>query len=121
MLREVIPIPDITNKEKEEIRTLAKCFSEILSKVSFKKGSSIYYLTFKSIYKRSARWKYCLICGKIDVPEEFYNTKHSCPEVVFHKVQVLVSTSWIQLKKFFLSGEYISVLKEVGINTKGKC
>jgi hypothetical protein len=114
LLGEII-MPDIPAEEKEKIRSLAKIYSNLLSNISFKNGSYIYYSTFKSIYKRSARWKYCMICGKIDTPETFQNEHHLCPSVVFHKVQVLVSTSWIQLKKFFLNGEYKTVLKEIGI------
>ena len=111
----MIILPDIPDEEKEKIRLLAKSYSKILTNISFKNGSYIYYSTFRSIYKRSARWKYCMICGKIDVPEEFQNTLHQCPSEVFHKVQVLVSTSWVQLKNFFLNGEYKTILEEVGI------
>ena len=111
-------MPDISNKEKEEIRILAKCFSGILSKVTFRSGSQIYYLTFKRLYKRSARWKYCLICGLVGLPEDFRKEKHRCPSMVFHNVQVLVSTSWFKLKDFFLNSEYKEVLEEVGINQK---
>ena len=109
-------MPDISNKDKDSIIRLAKCFSRILSKVSFKNGSQIYYYTFQKLYKRSARWRYCLICGRIGSPEEFLKRKHECPTVVFHNVQVLVSTSWFMLKDFFLDAGYEDVLRAVGID-----
>ena len=45
-------MPDISDREKQEIRILAKNYSELLSNISFKNGSYIYYSTFRSIYKR---------------------------------------------------------------------
>jgi len=111
-------MPDISNKEKKDIVTLAKCFSGILSKLSFKNGSQLYYFTFEGLYKRSARWKYCLICGEVGLPEKFSKPQHVCPTLVFHNVQVLVSTSWFKLKEFFLESGYVQVLENMGVNHK---
>ncbi|MCE7740979.1 MAG: hypothetical protein GOP50_00850 [Candidatus Heimdallarchaeota archaeon] len=111
-------MPDISYKEKNDIKILAKCFSGVLSKLSFKNGSQLYHFTFNSLYKRSARWKYCLICGRIGLPEEFNKPNHICPTLVSHNVQVLVSTSWFKLKDFFLESGYIQVLEELGVNHK---
>ena len=110
-------MPDITSEDKTSIRNLAKCFSRILSRVSFKNGSQIYHYTFQHLYKRSARWKYCLLCGKIGSPEDLQNREHKCPRAVFHNIQVLVSTSWYKLRDFFLEQGYKEVLNLVGIDS----
>jgi len=113
-------MPDIPDKEKEEIRVLATHFSKLMVKLSFKNGSQIYYEVFRTLYSRSARWKYCLICGKIGLPEEFIYNKHDCPPVSFHKIQNKVSTSWIRLRDFFLKGDYKKLLERIGIQNMKK-
>ena len=111
-------MPDIPIEDKSSIKKLAKCFSRILSRVSFNNGSQIYHYTFQHLYKRSARWKYCLLCGEIGLPEAFQKGEHDCPNAVFYNIQVLVSTSWFKLRDFFLEQGYKEVLNLLGINSK---
>ncbi len=113
-------MPDIPDKEKEEIRVIAVQFSKLMAKLSFKNGSQIYYEVFRMLYSRSARWRYCLICGKIGLPNEFIINNHDCPPVSFHKIQNKVSTSWIRLRNFFLKDDYLKILEKKGVQNLNK-
>lgn len=113
-------MPDIPDKEKEEIRSMAAHFSKLMATLSFKNGSQIYYEVFSALYSRSARWRYCLICGKVDLPEEFTNKRHDCPPVSFHKVQTKVPTSWMKLRDFFIKEKYKKTLEKIGTQNSKK-
>lgn len=55
------------------------------------------------------------MCGQIDYSEEMLLPKHECPSLLVLKYPLCCSTSWIQLKDFFLSDKYLSTLSEVGL------
>ena len=113
-------MPDIPNKEKQEIRILAEDFSCLIATLSFKKGSYIFYEVFKSLYSRSARWRYCLICGNIDLPKDFIHKDPNYPQVSCHKIQSLIPTSWMKLRDFFIKGNYKKLLKAMGVQNVEK-
>ncbi|MBY8999718.1 MAG: hypothetical protein KGD64_02280 [Candidatus Heimdallarchaeota archaeon] len=108
-------MPDIPSKEKYLIKLIAEKYSKIISRLQFKNGSLIYQKTYNQLYKKSARWKFCLLCGKIDYSEDFKGSKHACPPLLFQKYPLCCSTSWIQLKEFFLLEKYLDTLSEVGV------
>ncbi|MHA1346358.1 MAG: hypothetical protein ACTSVO_02260 [Candidatus Heimdallarchaeaceae archaeon] len=108
-------MPDITRKEKYLIKLIAEKYSKILSRLQFSTGSLVYQKTYDILYKKSSRWKYCLLCGKIAEPETFTRGTHTCPPLLFQKQPICCSTSWIQLKDFFLSQKYLETLSTVGV------
>ena len=108
-------MPDITRKEKYLIKLIAEKYSKILSRLQFSNGSLVYQKTYDRLYKKSSRWKYCLLCGKIATPEAFAQGTHSCPPLLFQKQPICCSTSWVQLKDYFLSQKYLETLSDVGV------
>ncbi|GAH87306.1 unnamed protein product, partial [marine sediment metagenome] len=106
---------DITRKEKYLIRLIAEKYSKILSRLKFSNGSLIYQRTYGQLYKKSSRWKFCLLCGKIATVDSFTLDKHTCPPLLFQKHPICCSTSWIQLRDFFLTNKYLETLSEVGV------
>ena len=107
-------MPDITKKEKYLIKLIAEKYSKVLSRLKFSNGSLVYQKTYENLYKKSARWKYCLLCGKIAASEDFTRITHACPHLLFQNQPICCSTSWFQLKGFFLSDKYLEIL----INSK---
>ena len=108
-------MPDITDKEKYLIKIIAERYSKILTHLKFSNGTLIYQKTYEKLFKKSARWKYCLLCGKIDRPEAFKTREHKCPPLIFQNHPICCSTSWIQLREFFLTDTYLNTLAEVGV------
>lgn len=108
-------MPDITAKEKQLIKIIAEKYSKVISRLQFNNGSLIYQKTYSQLYKKSARWKFCLLCGKIGHSEDFKGLKHTCPPLLFQKYPLCCSTSWVQLRDFFLSDKYLDTLSEVGV------
>ncbi len=106
-------MPDITDLDKSKIRLIAKNYIMGLWSVTFTEGFLAYKETFNSLYKRSAKWKFCLKCGKIGLAEELKEGKHQC---ILKKsvVPVLVTTSWFKLRGFFLTQKYALMLKGIG-------
>jgi hypothetical protein len=109
----VITLPDILDKEKSQIRELAKEYAVSLWKIPFNEGLILYVKTNNELHKHPARWKYCLKCGEINKKEQMDN--HRCLKEI-EDFPVLIQTSWIQLKKFFLSTQYKKLMKEAGID-----
>ena len=108
-------MPDITNEKKKRIRMIAEKYSIILSKIPFEEGVNIYSKTYQSLYIQSARWRFCLLCGKIKHPEEFKQKDHKCSQLSSNDFPILVKTSWVKLEEFFLSRKFLDILKEGGI------
>ncbi len=105
-------MPDITDEKKNLIRVIAGKYSTILSKIPFEEGVLIYSKTYQKLYIQSARWRFCLLCGDIRYPEDFSKNNHKCSQLSSYDFPILVKTSWIKLKDFFLSQKCIEVLRE---------
>ena len=108
-------MPDIPSKEKQLIGLIAKKYSKIISHLKFSNGSLIYQRTYELLYKKSSRWKFCLLCGKISTSDGFKQDRHTCPPLLFQQHPICCSTSWIKLRDFFLSDKYLETLSEVGV------
>jgi hypothetical protein len=108
-------MPDITDEKKNQIRLIAEKYSIILSRIPFEEGVSIYSKTYQALYIQSARWRFCLLCGKIKHPEDFRKSDHKCAYLSSNDFPILVKTSWIKLEDFFLSRDFLDILKEGGI------
>jgi len=108
-------VPDITRKEKYLIRLIAEKYSKILSRLKFGNGSLLYQRAYEKLYKKSSRWKFCLLCGKIAATDNFTQDNHTCPPLLFQKQPIYCSTSWLKLYSFFLSANYLETLSEVGV------
>ncbi|MCG3222544.1 MAG: hypothetical protein H7641_14280 [Candidatus Heimdallarchaeota archaeon] len=106
-------MPDILDKEKSQIRELAKEYAVSMWKIPFNEGLVLYVKTNNELHKHPARWKYCLKCGEINKKEKMDN--HRCLKEI-EDFPVLIQTSWIQLKKFFLSNRFRKLMKEAGID-----
>ena len=108
-------MPDISDKEKYLIKLIAERYSRVLAHLKFNSGALIYQKTYERLFKKSARWKYCLLCGRIERSEFFKTKEHTCPPLIFQNHPICCSTSWIQLREFFLSNMYLDTLAEVGV------
>jgi hypothetical protein len=106
-------LPDILDKEKSQIRELAKEYAISIWKIPFNEGLILFVKTNNELHKHPARWKFCLKCGEIDKKEKMDD--HRCLEEV-EDFPVLIQTSWVQLKKFFLSNRYKKLMKDAGID-----
>ena len=124
---EVISIPKIMNSEKVQIRSRARRFALDLLDASLKNGLELYNEVIEDavidkktgeykggLYKRSARWKICLKCGIIADKNKLKEDNHKCA-LGFSKLPVIITTSWIVLKNFFLSERYIRALQKLGV------
>lgn len=109
----MIILPDILDKEKSQIRELAKEYAVSIWKIPFNEGLILFVKTNNELHKHPARWKFCLKCGEIDKKEKMDG--HRCLEEI-EDFPVLIQTSWIQLKKFFLTNQYKKLMKEAGID-----
>ena len=109
----MIILPDILDKEKSQIRELAKKYAVSIWKIPFNEGLILFVKTYNELHKHPARWKFCLKCGEIDKKEKMDG--HRCLEEI-EDFPVLIQTSWIQLKKFFLTNQYKKLMKEAGID-----
>ncbi len=104
-------MPDITDKKKEHIRIIADKYCTILSKIPFEEGVLLYSKTYQQLFMKSARWRMCLLCGEIRHPEDFTTYNHKCSPLSSYDFPIFVKTSWIRLEDFFLSDEFVDVLK----------
>jgi hypothetical protein len=55
-----------------------------------------------------------LKCGAIESATNLKKDQHSC-SLAFRSFQVLVTTSWVSLSKFFLTDQYIKALQKIGV------
>ena len=104
-------MPDITDEKKNLIRIIAEKYSSILSKIPFEEGVLLYSKTYQKLSMNSARWRMCLLCGEIRHPEDFIPYNHKCSPLSSYDFPIFVKTSWIKLEEFFLSEEYLDILK----------
>ena len=115
-------MPDILSSEKAEIRGIAKNYSQTLWTIPFSKGFIAYIKTSDEISIHPARWRYCFKCGMIlrtnlvkNDETEDQTRNHACI-LEFEDIPLLIKTSWIKLRKFFLIYEkYKEILKEIGL------
>ena len=103
-------MPDVKDAEKAQIKYIARRFVQDLANAPMGEGLTIYSETIDRIHLRSARWKICLKCGTIDKREILNENSHSCSSSLGN-LPVIIQTSWVKLKDFFLSDEYIKLLK----------
>lgn len=113
-------MPDITDEKKRLIRGMAEKYCSILSRVPFENGVRIYLKTYQTLYSKSARWKLCLLCGKIKHTEDFKGNNHEGIQTSFYSLPILVKTSWIKLQDFFLSEKFIDALTESRLENEEK-
>ncbi len=120
-------IPDVKDSEKTQIRSRARRFALDLLDASLGEGLELYNEVIEDavldnkteeykggLYKRSARWKICLKCGIIADKEELKEETHKCASG-FGKLPVIIPTSWIVLKDFFLTNRYVQALQKLGV------
>ena len=123
-------MPDIPTSEKERIRARARYFVLDLWSGPFQNSFMIYDITLRALYKHAARWNFCLMCGKIDTVKKL-TTDHVCIKRYTDKLEkdqlanpknipMIISTSWMKLKEFFLTDKHLTTLKELGIEIKYK-
>ena len=107
-------MPDVKDTEKTQIKSRARRFTLDLQDAPLSSGFEIYSKTVDKLYQRSARWKICLKCGTIDKKESLEEISHSCAEGI-GKLPVIIPTSWVVLKDFFLTTEYTKTLQKLGV------
>jgi hypothetical protein len=123
-------MPDIPTSEKERIRARAKNFVLDLWGGPFQNSFMIYDITLRALYKHAARWNFCLLCGEIDTVKKL-TTDHTCIKDYTAKldkdqlanpknIPMIISTSWMKLKEFFLTDKHLTTLKELGVSIKYK-
>ena len=118
-------MPDITKAEKERIRARAKHFVLDLWGGPFMNSFMVYDVALRALYKHAARWNFCLLCGEIDSVKNL-TTNHECIKEYTDKLNVeqlanpknipmIISTSWMKLREFFLTEKHNETLKELGM------
>jgi len=123
-------MPDIATSDKARIRARAKNFVLDLWGGPFKNSFLVYDITLRALYKHAARWNFCLLCGEIDIVKNL-TTNHDCIKDYTEKlsedqlsnpknIPMIISTSWIKLKEFFLTNKHITTLNELGVEIKYK-
>ncbi|MCE7748512.1 MAG: hypothetical protein GPJ51_08935 [Candidatus Heimdallarchaeota archaeon] len=123
-------MPDIATSDKVRIRARAKNFVLDLWGGPFKNSFLVYDITLRALYKHAARWNFCLLCGEIDIVKNL-TTNHDCIKDYTEKlsedqlsnpknIPMIISTSWIKLKEFFLTNKHITTLNELGVEIKYK-
>ncbi len=121
-------MPDIATSDKLRIRARAKNFVLDLWGGPFKNSFMVYDITLRALYKHAARWNFCLLCGEIDSVKNL-TTNHDCIKDYTEKlneeqlanpknIPMIISTSWMKLKEFFLTNKHITTLKELGVEIK---
>lgn len=110
----VYNMPDVKDAEKTQIKYIAKRYVQDLASAPMSEGLTIYSKTIDKIFLRSARWKICLQCGTINKREILSESNHSCSSTLGN-LPVIIQTSWVKLKEFFLTDEYIKLLDSAGI------
>ncbi|MHA1592657.1 MAG: hypothetical protein ACTSUP_09315 [Candidatus Heimdallarchaeaceae archaeon] len=123
-------MPDIATSDKERIRTRSKHFVLDLWGGPFKNSFMVYDITLRALYKHAARWNFCLLCGEINTVKKL-TTNHDCIKDYTDKlnddqlsnpknIPMIISTSWMKLREFFLTDKHIATLKELGVEIKYK-
>ncbi|MHA1219589.1 MAG: hypothetical protein ACTSSN_05420 [Candidatus Heimdallarchaeaceae archaeon] len=123
-------MPDIATSDKVRIRARAKNFVLDLWGGPFKNSFLVYDITLRALYKHAARWNFCLLCGEIDIVKNL-TTNHDCIKDYTEKlsedqlsnpknIPMIISTSWIKLKEFFLTNKHLTTLNELGVEIKYK-
>ena len=123
-------MPDIATSDKERIRARAKYFVLDLWGGPFKNSFMVYDITLRALYKHAARWNFCLLCGEIDTVKKL-TSNHDCIKDYTEKltedhlsnpknIPMIISTSWIKLREFFLTDKHVATLKELGVEIKYK-
>lgn len=123
-------MPDIATSDKVRIRARARNFVLDLWGGPFKNSFLVYDITLRALYKHAARWNFCLLCGEIDIVKNL-TTNHDCIKDYTEKlsedqlsnpknIPMIISTSWIKLKEFFLTNKHITTLNELGVEIKYK-
>jgi len=121
-------MPDIATADKERIRTRAKNFVLDLWGGPFKNSFMVYDITLRALYKHAARWNFCLLCGEIDTVKKL-TINHECIKDYTEKlsedqlsnpksIPMIISTSWMKLKEFFLTSKHIETLGQLGVEIK---
>jgi hypothetical protein len=111
-------MPDITDKNKRLIKMILRKYSQILTRIPFEDGLSLYTETYNELLVSSARWRICLLCGEIRRSSNFTALNHDCSPTIYHNFPILVKTSWIKLQEFFLSERFLELLRERGMEIK---
>ena len=118
----MINLPDILSSEKSEIREIAKKFARSFWTIPFNKGFVAFVKTNNGLFIHPARWRYCFKCGMVLKTNLSKNDKsddeainHSCI-LESEDFPLLVKTSWIKLRKFFLIDKnHNEILEEIGL------
>ena len=117
-------MPDILSSEKAKIRAIAKNYAQALWTIPFNKGFIAYINTSDLLSVHPARWRYCFKCGMIlrtnlvKNDETNDETKNHACILEFEDIPLLIKTSWIKLRKFFLIDEnHKKILKEIGLES----
>ena len=123
-------MPDITTSEKERIRARAKHFVLDLWEGPFMNSFMVYDVTLRALYKHAARWNFCLLCGEIDSVKKLtpdhecikeYTDKLNSDQLANPKsIPMIISTSWMKLREFFLTDKHIKTLRDLGMEIKYK-
>lgn len=123
-------MPDISTADKERIRARAKYFVLDLWEGPFMNSFMVYDVTLRALYKHAARWNFCLLCGEIDTVKKL-TVDHECIKGYTDKlnqdqlanpknIPMIISTSWMKLREFFLTDKHNRTLKELGLEIKYK-
>ena len=117
-------MPDIPSLDKKLIRFKARNFVQNIWNKSFKNSFVLYDITLRELYKHAARWNFCLLCGEIDTVKKL-TLEHECVKSYIDKlnknqlanpknIPMIISTSWIKLKEFFLTNKHNEIIKKLG-------
>ena len=110
------PSDQITNLEKNSIRSRARRFTLDLLDAPLGEGLQIYQETIDELYDGKARIRICLKCGEINSTKILSKDNHSCTSSLDKlSFPYLVTTSWLKLRSFFLSEIYDDILQRLGV------
>jgi len=86
-------MPDITDKNKQIIKTILRKYCQIITKIPFENGIVLYTATYNELFASSARWRICLLCGEIRRSNDFTTQNHDCSPTFHHNFPILVNTT----------------------------
>lgn len=112
------PTDQITNVEKNRIKHISEKFVSDLLYAPLGEGLQVYQETIDELYDGKARIRICLKCGEINSTSKLSKESHRCTKS-FDKLAFpyLVTTSWLKLRDFFLSGAYVDILQKIGVES----